>query len=146
MLWTEIFMGIITLLTIVITLLINWLSFEMNIKDFLKDFVKISYFKKIYIYVLVQRKTIRPGRHFQCHFQKDITVILMGILTDFYFSISEQPKLAYVRLKSIKCSYGKISFACFSPYYYTLGFVLKFIFQVFVFLSQWLLQYNSYNI
>lgn len=117
-------MGIITFLTIVITLLINRLSF--------KDLVKISYFLKI----VFRRKTIRPGRHFQCHFQKDITVILMGILTDFYLSISEQPKLAYVRLKYIKCSYGKISFACFSPCYYTLGFVLKFIFQVFVFLSQ----------
>lgn len=49
--------------------------------------------------------------------KKKITIILMGILTDFPMSISEQAKLAYVRLRSMKCSHEKISFSLFLPYY-----------------------------
>lgn len=91
----------------------------MNIKDCEKDLVNT-----LHILNLHPEKIIKPRRHdIQCHFPQKITTILMGILTDFPVSISEQAKLAYVRLRSIKCSHGKKSpFLCFFPYYYSFGF------------------------
>lgn len=91
--------------------IIAGLRFKMNIKDCEKDLVTT-----LHILNLHPEKIIKPKRHdIQCHFPPKITTILMGILTDFPASISEQAKLAYVRLRSIKCSHGKISFSLFLP-------------------------------
>lgn len=82
-------------------------------------------------------------------FPEDITVIFMGALTDFYLSISEQPKLAYVWLKPIKISHTKNSpFLCFSSYYYSFGFVKKNnIFQDFCcsFLMTFAIKFGNYK-
>lgn len=88
-------------------MIITRLSFKMNIKYCEKHLVKTLCFLNLH-----PKKCVKSRRHnIQWHFQKDITMILMGISTDFPLSINEQPKLAYVKLKFINCSYGKSPFS-----------------------------------
>lgn len=112
-------------------MIITGLRFKMKIKDYERDLVNT-----LCILNLHPEKIIKPRRHdIQCHFSKKNHNHLMGILNDFPMSISEQAKLACVRLRSMKCSHGKKSPFLFSHLSIFLIILALYLFRNYCFLS-----------